>query len=113
MNVDEYLTHRMTLLKEETAQIKDPRVFDFSYVPEQPLPRDEAKPIIDALLKYAQTVVPQPPAPSELGTMIAGSAAASASPTAAIVMRFMGSPSGCLNALIARGASLPWGEKTA
>ncbi len=59
MNVDEYLTHRMTLLKEETAQIKDPRVFDFSYVPEQPLPRDEAKPIIDALLKYAQTGVPQ------------------------------------------------------
>ena len=59
MDIDEYLTHRMASLREQTAQIKDPRVFDFSYVPEQPLLRTEATPIIDSLLKYAHTGVPQ------------------------------------------------------
>ena len=59
MNIDEYLTHRMASLREQTAQIRDPRVFDFSYVPDQPLLRTEATPIIDSLLKYAHTGVPQ------------------------------------------------------
>lgn len=59
MDIDEYLTRRMAVLREDTAQIKDARVFDFAYVPDQPLLREEARPIIDALLKYTTTGIPQ------------------------------------------------------
>lgn len=59
MDIDGYMTKRIAALDEETSQVKDFRVFDFAWVPDQPLVRDEARPIIDALLKYARTGIPQ------------------------------------------------------
>ena len=59
MDIDAYLTKKLAALEEETSQVKDFRVFDFSWVPEQPLIREEARPIIDNLLKYARTGIPQ------------------------------------------------------
>jgi len=59
VDIDEYVERRLHSLEEETAQIRDFRVFDFSYVPEKPLIRDEARPIIDALIKFSRTRIPQ------------------------------------------------------
>ncbi len=59
MDIDAYVSKKLAALDEETSQVKDFRVFDFSWVPDQPLVRDEAKPIIDGLLKYSRTGIPQ------------------------------------------------------
>ena len=53
MHIDEYLNHRARHLAKTSRRIRDFRVFDFNYIPEKPLMRQEAKPIIDALLRYA------------------------------------------------------------
>jgi len=49
----------MEALEEQTSTMKDPRVFDFSHVPDRLLIRQEAEPIIDAMLKYANTGIPK------------------------------------------------------
>ena len=36
----------------EMHRVKDPSVFDFNYIPEQPLLRDECKTLIDAMLRF-------------------------------------------------------------
>ena len=59
MDVERYVKERMESIQQQSRQIRDFRVFDFSHVPEHPLVRDEARPIIDALLKYARTGIPQ------------------------------------------------------
>jgi len=59
VDVEEYLKRRSASLERETKQIKDFRVFDFSFVPAKLLVRDEAKHLIDAMLKYARTSIPQ------------------------------------------------------
>ena len=59
MDIESYLTRRMAAMEGETAQVRDFRVFDFAWVPDKPLVREEAKPIIDALLTYARTGIPQ------------------------------------------------------
>lgn len=59
MDIDAYVSKKLAALDEETSQVKDFRVFDFSWVPDQPLVRDEARPIIDSLLKYSRTGIPQ------------------------------------------------------
>lgn len=59
MDIDAYVSKKLAALDEETSQVRDFRVFDFSWVPDQPLVRDEAKPIIDGLLKYSRTGIPQ------------------------------------------------------
>lgn len=59
MDIDDYLTRRMASLDGQTSEVRDFRVFDFAWVPERPLIRDEARPIIDALLTYARTRIPQ------------------------------------------------------
>ena len=55
MNITEYLNRQARLLDQTSRKIKDFRVFDFSYIPDQPLMREEAKPIIDACLRYLKT----------------------------------------------------------
>ena len=45
-------------LSEETALVKDPSVFDFNYIPEQPFMREECKAIIDAMLRFDLTGIP-------------------------------------------------------
>ena len=41
-----------------TRQIRDSRVFDFNYIPEQPLMRQEVKQLVDAFVRYEQTGIP-------------------------------------------------------
>ena len=59
MDIESYLTKRMASLDGETSLVRDFRVFDFAWVPDKPLVRDEARPIIDALLTYGRTGIPQ------------------------------------------------------
>ena len=59
MDVEKYLDRRSESLERETKRIKDFKVFDFAFVPAKLLVRDEAKYLIDAMLKYARTGIPQ------------------------------------------------------
>lgn len=55
MKITDYLTQQARVLEQTSQHIKDFHVFDFNYIPEQPLMREEAKPIIDACLRYSKT----------------------------------------------------------
>jgi Cdc6-like AAA superfamily ATPase len=55
MDIQDYLSEQQRRLAAARRQIRDSRVFDFNYIPEKPLMREEIKPIIDALLRYQQT----------------------------------------------------------
>lgn len=59
MDVKTYLYARKEALNKQTGAIKDYSVFDFSYIPDQPLMRNEAKLIIDAVLRYSHTGIPK------------------------------------------------------
>ena len=59
MNVRDYLRGKKERLSQETSRIKNFSVFDFAYIPSQPIMRDEAKTIIDALLRYDHTGIPK------------------------------------------------------
>jgi Cdc6-like AAA superfamily ATPase len=55
MDIEHYLSARQKRLDKSKGRIQDFEVFDFNYIPEKPLMREEVKPIIDALLRYQQT----------------------------------------------------------
>jgi len=55
MHIQDYITDRAGHLAKTARQIRDANVFDFNYIPQHPLMRQEAKPLIDALLRYATT----------------------------------------------------------
>ena len=55
MDIQEYLGQRQKSLDKTSERIRDFNVFDFNYIPEKPLMREEVKPVIDALLRYQQT----------------------------------------------------------
>jgi cell division control protein 6 len=55
MEIEEYVQHKEKKLERGSERIKDFRVFDFNYIPEKPLMRDEVKPAVDALLPYQKT----------------------------------------------------------
>jgi Cdc6-like AAA superfamily ATPase len=55
MDIEQYVSHRQSLLERSNDRIQNFEVFDFNYVPEKPLMREEVKPVIDALLRYQQT----------------------------------------------------------
>jgi hypothetical protein len=55
MKITDYLNRQAEALEESSRQIKDYRVFDFNHIPDEPLMREEAKPIIDACLRYLKT----------------------------------------------------------
>lgn len=59
MDVKTYLHTRKEALGKQTGAIKDYSVFDFNYIPEQPLMRNEARIIIDAILRYEHTGIPK------------------------------------------------------
>ena len=59
MDVQTYLRTRKEALRNHTGAVKNYTVFDFNYIPDQPLMRDEAKTIIDAILRYAHTGIPK------------------------------------------------------
>ena len=58
MDIEQYLKEKQERLNVAKGRIQDSAVFDFNYVPEKPLMREEVKPVIDALLRYAQTDIP-------------------------------------------------------
>jgi archaeal cell division control protein 6 len=58
MKITDYLAQQARVLEQTSQHIKDFHVFDFNYIPEQPLMREETKPIIDACLRYAKTSIP-------------------------------------------------------
>ena len=55
MDIEQYLSERQKRFDKSKDQIRNFEVFDFNYIPEKPLMREEVKPIIDALLRYQQT----------------------------------------------------------
>ncbi len=59
MDVQTYLRGRKEQIKKESGQVKDFSVFDFSHIPAQPVMRDEAKILIDAILRYDHTGIPK------------------------------------------------------
>jgi len=55
MDIGQYLSQRRASIGSGSDRIRNYEVFDFNYVPEKPLMREEVKPVIDALLRYQQT----------------------------------------------------------
>ncbi|MFC1550920.1 Cdc6/Cdc18 family protein [Candidatus Latescibacterota bacterium] len=58
MDPKKYMTERRIKLSEQNESIKDRSVFDFNFLPEKPLVREESKQIIDALVSYEGTSIP-------------------------------------------------------
>jgi archaeal cell division control protein 6 len=58
MDIGEYLERQSRRLARSTGRIRDFRVFDFNYIPQRPLMRPEAGPIIDACLRSLTTGIP-------------------------------------------------------
>lgn len=55
MDIEKYLSERQERLNKGSDQIQNFEVFDFNYIPDKPLMREEVKPVIDALLRYQKT----------------------------------------------------------
>ena len=55
MRIQDYIDEQARHLDNTSERIRDFHVFDFNYIPEQPLMRDEVKPVIDACLRYLKT----------------------------------------------------------
>lgn len=58
VDIAEYLRRQKEHLGEEAKTVRDFTVFDFDYVPDQPLLREEAKHVIDDLLRFDITGIP-------------------------------------------------------
>ena len=58
MDIINYFQEKRENFKEQSKSIKDYSVFDFNFVPEKPLIREETKPIIDALIRYEKSSIP-------------------------------------------------------
>ncbi|MCA9428216.1 MAG: orc1/cdc6 family replication initiation protein, partial [Candidatus Omnitrophica bacterium] len=58
MDITDYLRDKEKRLEKGSRFIRDFRVFDFNYLPEKPLMRQEVRPVADALLRYMKTGVP-------------------------------------------------------
>lgn len=55
MDIQDYVREKEKRFEKSANRLRDMRVFDFNYLPEQPLMRSELKPVIDALLRYEKT----------------------------------------------------------
>jgi len=58
LDIDAYLRNQKERMGKETEQVADPSIFDFNYIPDQPLMRDECKPLVDAMLRFDLTGIP-------------------------------------------------------
>lgn len=58
MDINQYVSDKVDHNSRKNNSVKDPQVFDFNFIPEQPLMREEVKPVIDALLRYKYTGIP-------------------------------------------------------
>jgi len=55
MDIEQYVSERQKRLDKSKDRIQNFDVFDFNYIPEKPLMREEVKSVVDALLRYQQT----------------------------------------------------------
>jgi len=58
MEIRDYLEKKEEKLQEGKKRIRNFHVFDFNYIPDKPLMRKEVKPVIDALLRYQKSGIP-------------------------------------------------------
>lgn len=58
MDIAEYLKEKEKRLEKRSHLIRDFHVFDFNYLPDKPLMREEVRPVADAVLRYTKTGVP-------------------------------------------------------
>lgn len=58
MNIKTYMLEKRKSISDQSKSIIDYSIFDFNYVPQNPLIREETKQIIDAFLKYEKTNIP-------------------------------------------------------
>jgi len=82
MDIEQYLAERKRHFDAGTSRIRNFEVFDFNYLPEKPLMREEVKPVIDALLRYQQTGIAN-------NVLILGSRGSGKSMLARYLMRVM------------------------
>lgn len=55
MDILDYLKAKEKSLEKGGRRLRDPTVFEFNYIPDKPLMRDELKPVIDGLVRYSKT----------------------------------------------------------
>jgi Cdc6-like AAA superfamily ATPase len=55
MEITQYIVKKEASLENLKKRIRSFEVFDFNYIPERPLMREEVRPIIDSLLRYEKT----------------------------------------------------------
>ncbi|MCK5456749.1 MAG: orc1/cdc6 family replication initiation protein, partial [Melioribacteraceae bacterium] len=58
MNIKTYMLEKRKSINDQSKSIINYSIFDFNYVPKNPLIREETKQIIDAFLKYEETNIP-------------------------------------------------------
>jgi len=58
MDMKTYMMEKRRIINDQSKSILNYSIFDFNYVPENPLVREETKQIIDAFLKYEETNIP-------------------------------------------------------
>ncbi len=57
-SIEDYVRETQKRVQAKTSKIRAPHVFDFNYVPNKPLMREELKPVVDGLLRYLSTGIP-------------------------------------------------------
>ena len=55
MDIQQYLAEKQQSLAKNASSIRNFQIFDFNYIPDKPLMRNEMRTIIDSLLRYQQT----------------------------------------------------------
>ena len=58
MDVKSYMLEKRKSINDQSKSIINYSIFDFNYLPKNPLVREESKQIIDAFLKYEETNIP-------------------------------------------------------
>ena len=58
MEIEQYILKRESSIEKLKGQIKNFEVFDFNYIPSRPLMREEIKPMVDSILRYDKTNIP-------------------------------------------------------
>jgi len=58
LDIKAYLGAQKEQISRRTRQVKDFSVFDFSYIPEEPVMRDECKTLIDEMLHFDVSGIP-------------------------------------------------------
>jgi archaeal cell division control protein 6 len=57
MDIAAYLKQQKQIISQRSSRVKDFSVFDFNYVPTEPLVRDETRELLDAMLRFEVTGV--------------------------------------------------------